>query len=127
VTVAKDVKVQVEFNPAKVGAYRLIGAHQGRPGRRRGRQCLAGERRPEVRRGGRRLRDAAAGLTPQGGPDVPRGPGAGLLRVRQGRARVQARVPHPGAQGAEAQPVILSWPANQAASASARGGSSSLP
>jgi Ca-activated chloride channel homolog len=25
VTVAKDVKVQVEFNPAKVGAYRLIG------------------------------------------------------------------------------------------------------
>ncbi len=25
VTVAKDVKIQVEFNPAKVGAYRLIG------------------------------------------------------------------------------------------------------
>jgi Ca-activated chloride channel family protein len=25
VTIAKDVKVQVEFNPAKVGAYRLIG------------------------------------------------------------------------------------------------------
>ena len=25
VTIAKDVKIQVEFNPAKVGAYRLIG------------------------------------------------------------------------------------------------------
>src|SRR5207245_11466011 len=25
ITVAKDVKIQVEFNPAKVGAYRLIG------------------------------------------------------------------------------------------------------
>ena len=25
VTVAKDVKIQVEFNPAAVGAYRLIG------------------------------------------------------------------------------------------------------
>ena len=25
VTVAKDVKIQVEFNPAKVGAFRLIG------------------------------------------------------------------------------------------------------
>ena len=25
VTVAKDVKIQVEFNPAHVGAYRLIG------------------------------------------------------------------------------------------------------
>jgi len=25
VTVAKDVKVQVEFNPATVGAYRLVG------------------------------------------------------------------------------------------------------
>jgi Ca-activated chloride channel family protein len=25
VTVAKDVKIQIEFNPAKVGAYRLIG------------------------------------------------------------------------------------------------------
>lgn len=24
-TVAKDVKVQVEFNPGRVGAYRLIG------------------------------------------------------------------------------------------------------
>ena len=24
-TIAKDVKIQVEFNPAKVGAYRLIG------------------------------------------------------------------------------------------------------
>ena len=25
VTIAKDVKIQVEFNPAKVAAYRLIG------------------------------------------------------------------------------------------------------
>src|SRR6185312_10691815 len=25
VTIAKDVKIQVEFNPARVGAYRLIG------------------------------------------------------------------------------------------------------
>ena len=25
ITIAKDVKIQVEFNPAKVGAYRLIG------------------------------------------------------------------------------------------------------
>ena len=25
VTIAKDVKIQIEFNPAKVGAYRLIG------------------------------------------------------------------------------------------------------
>ncbi len=25
VTIAKDVKIQVEFNPAQVGAYRLIG------------------------------------------------------------------------------------------------------
>ena len=25
VTIAKDVKIQVEFNPATVGAYRLIG------------------------------------------------------------------------------------------------------
>ena len=25
VTIAKDVKIQVEFNPAEVGAYRLIG------------------------------------------------------------------------------------------------------
>jgi Ca-activated chloride channel family protein len=25
VTIAKDVKIQVEFNPAKVGAYRLLG------------------------------------------------------------------------------------------------------
>ena len=24
-TIAKDVKIQVEFNPSKVGAYRLVG------------------------------------------------------------------------------------------------------
>ena len=34
VTVAKDVKIQVEFNPATVGAYRLIG-YENRSSRRR--------------------------------------------------------------------------------------------
>ena len=49
VTIAKDVKIQVEFNPAQVGAYRLIG-YENRLLRNRGLQRRHQGRRRDRRR-----------------------------------------------------------------------------
>ena len=69
VTIAKDVKIQVEFNPAQVAAYRLIGY----------------ENRALAQRGLRRR--------PQGRRRARRGPhGDGAVRDRAGRAR-RSRAP----------------------------------
>ena len=34
VTIAKDVKIQIEFNPAQIASYRLLGLREPRAGRR---------------------------------------------------------------------------------------------
>ena len=62
VTIAKDVKIQVEFNPATVGAYRLIG-YENRLLAKRGLQRRQEGRRRDRRRahGDGALRDRPAG------------------------------------------------------------------
>ena len=69
VTIAKDVKIQVEFNPAKVGAYRLIGyenrAHAER-GLRRRHQGRRRDRRGAPRHGPLRARPGRQGAEETG-------------------------------------------------------------
>ena len=67
VTIAKDVKIQVEFNPAKVGAYRLIGYENrilAAPGLQRRHQGRRRDRRGPPRHGALRARPGRQGGEP---------------------------------------------------------------
>ena len=94
VTIAKDVKIQVEFNPAKVGAYRLIGYENrmlAQPGLQRRHQGRRRDRRGAPRHGPLRAGPARPGSREAGRARPAQVPEAGRAgRVEQGVAHRQA-------------------------------------
>jgi len=83
ITIAKDVKIQVEFNPAQVASYRLLGYEN------RALAAEEGDRRRSHRDGS--LRDRAGGCRGHGAGGGPRG------RAAQVSARTACR--HAGGAG----------------------------
>ena len=93
-TIAKDVKIQVEFNPATVSEYRLIG-YENAPAQPRGLQQRQGRRRRDRRgpHGDGALRDHAEGLRAAQLVDPLRyqqNAGAGGARRNERRERLPA-------------------------------------
>ena len=93
VTIAKDVKLQVEFNPAQVASYRLIGYEN----RILAAQDFNNDQKDAGEIGAGHTVTALYELVPVGAPDAVATPGADPLRYQAPAARKQAE----GAGGLE--------------------------
>ena len=83
-TVAKDVKLQIEFNPAKVGAYRLIGYEN----RVMANADFANDRKDAGEIGAGHHVTALYELVPPGGND-PTAPGTSPLKYQKPREQLE--------------------------------------
>jgi Ca-activated chloride channel family protein len=100
VTIAKDVKIQVEFNPARVAAYRLIGYEN----RALAAQDFNDDRKDAGEIGAGHTVTALYEVVPAG-QEIPAGPGVNALRYQTPQAAAQNEAPKAIAPAGEAAHV----------------------
>ena len=102
-TIAKDVKVQVEFNPAQVSAYRLIGYEN----RLLAKEDFNDDSKDAGEIGAGHTVTALYQVVPVGKAVPPASPGIDDLKYQKGSARVEPPANEPAAIAAPVSPELL--------------------